>query len=103
LTLGMTELLAAGGVLRLSGVPDTPRARRTVRGLGLRECGHAAAIFAAPRLVWTRVAGDVLDVALLVKGASSARARRGRAAAVATALTAIGAADAAAAAAQLRR
>jgi hypothetical protein len=99
LTLGLTELMAPGGVLRLSGVPDTDRARRAVRGLGARECAHAAAVFASPRLVWTRVAGDVLDVALLAKGAASARARRGRAAAVAAALTVIGAADVIAAAA----
>jgi hypothetical protein len=101
LVLGATELLAPDAVLRTSGIPSTSRARRAVRALGLRECAHGGAIFAKPALVWTRVAGDALDVALLAKGLASPGARRGRGAVVAAVLTVIGAADVVAAAQHL--
>lgn len=101
--LGVTELLAPKGVLRLSGVPATARSVRTVRALGLRECGHGAAILlGSPKLVWTRVAGDVLDVGALLKGLSWPGARRKRGLATAGALAVVGAADVYAAAGELR-
>ncbi len=66
LTLGLSELLAPRGVARVAGIKPTERSQLGIRLLGLRECGHGAAILlASPRLVWTRVAGDALDVALL--------------------------------------
>ncbi|MCK8643578.1 hypothetical protein [Mycobacterium colombiense] len=46
---------------------DTGRSRRVIRALGVRECGHGVALLGGPaKLVWTRVAGDVLDMALLI-------------------------------------
>lgn len=67
--LGVSELVAPGKVAAIAGVDDTRRSRRVIRALGVRECGHGAALLAGPpELVWTRVAGDVLDMALLIAG-----------------------------------
>lgn len=87
--LGVSELVAPGKVAALAGVDDTARSRRVIRALGARECGHGAALAVGPeKLVWTRVAGDVLDVALLVAGVAARGPGRRRQGAVATALLA---------------
>jgi uncharacterized membrane protein len=96
LGLGLSEVLAPGKVAATAGIDETSRSRFVIRALGLRECGHAAALLFGPsKLVWTRVAGDVLDVALLgaalAKSNHGQRRRRGTASIVA--LAAIGAAD----------
>lgn len=79
--LGLSEILAPGKVAAIAGVEDTRRSRRVLRALGVRECGHGAALLAGPdKLVWTRVAGDVLDTSLLVAGVIArdpGRRRRG--------------------------
>ena len=95
LGLGVGELLAPGKVAALAGVDETKRTRRVVQALGARECGHAAALFGGPaRLVWTRVAGDVVDLACLVAGvAARGRGRRRRGTFVAAALSGIAAID----------
>ena len=67
--LGVSEVAVPGKVAAIAGVDDTRRSRRVIRALGLRECGHGAALLGGPpKLVWTRVAGDVLDMALLIAG-----------------------------------
>jgi hypothetical protein len=67
--LGVSELVVPGKVAAIAGVDDTRRSRRVIRALGLRECGHGAALLGGPpKLVWTRVAGDVVDMALLIAG-----------------------------------
>lgn len=96
LGLGLSEVLAPGKVAAAAGIDETSRSRFVIRALGLRECGHAAALLFGPsKLVWTRVAGDVLDVTLLgaalAKSNHGQRRRRGTASVVA--LAAIGAAD----------
>jgi hypothetical protein len=77
--LGATELLAPTLALRAGGVVPTRRGRNVVRALGARELAHGFAVHSSPALVWTRVIGDVLDVALLAVGhrAHSADAKRG--------------------------
>jgi hypothetical protein len=84
--LGVSELVAPGKVAAIAGVDDTRRSRRVIRALGVRECGHGAALLGGPpKLVWTRVAGDVLDMALLIAGVVArgpGRRRRGTIAAV---------------------
>ena len=42
--LGVSELVAPGKVAAIAGVDDTSRSRRVIRGLGVRECGHGAAL-----------------------------------------------------------
>src|SRR5579875_2460765 len=95
LGLGLTEVLAPGKVAAVAGVDDTGRSRSVIRALGLRECGHAAALLlGSNKLVWTRVAGDVLDVGVLLAGvAKRPRGQRGRGTVSALALAGIGAVD----------
>lgn len=84
--LGVSELVAPGKVAAIAGVDDTSRSRRVIRALGARECGHGAALLGGPaKLVWTRVAGDVLDMALLIAGVAArgpGRRRQGAVSAV---------------------
>ena len=94
LGLGVTEIVAPRKVAAMSGVPDNRRSRSTIRALGVRELGHAAALFFGPsQLVWTRVAGDAIDLAALGAGLSSRNASRARGAAAAVGLVGITAVD----------
>lgn len=68
LGLGLAELGAPGALAHLAGVPDNARMRRTVQALGAREIAHGVAILArsrSPMPVWSRVVGDVIDLAVL--------------------------------------
>ncbi len=59
-------MLAPGSIKRNTGVPGPTT---LVRGYGLREIATGAALRAADRpvrLVWGRVAGDLLDIATLL-------------------------------------
>lgn len=93
--LGLAELLAPRKVAEVAGVDDTRLSRRIIRALGARECGHGAALVAgSDKLVWTRVAGDVLDVSLLLAGVAAREpGRRRRGTIAAAALGGIGALD----------
>ncbi|MEH1096495.1 SRPBCC family protein [Micromonospora sp. CPCC 205739] len=66
LGLGITTLAATPRVSRLCGVDDSRTAQIVLRAAGIRELGHAAALL-VPRhagpAAWTRVAGDVMDLA----------------------------------------
>jgi uncharacterized membrane protein len=66
--LGLAQLAAPRGVARLSGIRPTTRTIAIMRVAGVREIGHGVGILANPRSkewVGTRIAGDVLDLALL--------------------------------------
>ena len=80
--LGLAQVTAPGAVARLIGIEDSDGARTVMRSAGLREIGHGLGIFASkPRpagAVWSRVAGDVLDLALLGKVLSNDRNDRSR-------------------------
>lgn len=92
--LGASELVAPDAVISMAGIRPGPRARQITRALGARECGHGAAILlGSPRLVWTRVVGDVLDVALLAAGLTKNRTSARRGALALLVLSGIGAAD----------
>jgi uncharacterized membrane protein len=63
--LGMAEVVAPGKLAELIGVEDKPAVFRL---MGLREIGHGVTILSQPwpaSGVWSRVAGDILDLALL--------------------------------------
>lgn len=68
--LGLAELLAPSAVSRLIGAPTNARSRNTLRVMGLRELTSGILVLggnqAAPGL-WSRVAGDLIDLALLGK------------------------------------
>lgn len=82
LGLGLAELLAPRAINKIAG----GRGRRTglIRLLGLREIAHGVAIFAQGRkpaaAVWSRVAGDAIDLACLGAAFASPQTGKGRAA-----------------------
>ena len=80
--LGLAELLAPQVMSRVIGVkePDE-RNRRTMQLMGVREIGHGLAILSnqqPARAVWSRVAGDALDLALLARTWANPDNDRGR-------------------------
>jgi uncharacterized membrane protein len=95
LGLGVSMTLAPRAVCKLSGVDDSAVARLMTRLVGLRELVHAAGLLAGPpEWVWTRVAGDAMDVpALLIATVNRNGTRRARAAMATTAVAGITAAD----------
>ncbi|MET8158405.1 SRPBCC family protein [Sphaerisporangium sp. NPDC005289] len=97
LGLGAAQLAAPRVLGRLGGFEDSAVSRATVRLVGMRELLHAAALLGSRRpasMVWTRVAGDAMDLALLGRAlARRAGARRRRVMAVSTAVAGMTAAD----------
>jgi uncharacterized membrane protein len=78
--LGLSELIAPGSISRLIGIRDDDRNRDVVRAMGLREITHGLGILSRPQSsswVWSRVAGDAIDLSLLGK-AMTASDGRGR-------------------------
>ena len=66
--LGAAELLAPSELARLIGVRDTSRSRGILRALGARELAAGVGLLLPRRpgrFLWSRVAGDVVDLALL--------------------------------------
>jgi uncharacterized membrane protein len=79
--LGLAELLAPGRFNRMIGVRDHRRGRKVTRALGVREIANSIGLFGRRRLapwLWARVAGDLVDLGLLVNAATARRARVGR-------------------------
>jgi len=77
--LGLAELLTPGTIAKISGVSE----KRTglIRLYGLRELASGIAIFSQKNpaeALWTRVAGDVLDLTSLSLACLSPDAKRGR-------------------------
>jgi uncharacterized membrane protein len=69
--LGLAQVTLPGVVSRLCGVdPKDDRTRTVMRLMGMREISHGVAILSNQqpvKAVWSRVAGDALDLALLGK------------------------------------
>ncbi|HTI36557.1 MAG TPA: SRPBCC family protein [Vicinamibacterales bacterium] len=67
--LGLAELAAPASVARLIGVRDDEAARRLLRAYGARELANGVAILGSgaddAEWLWTRAAGDVLDLATM--------------------------------------
>jgi uncharacterized membrane protein len=83
LALGAAELAAPRTIARLIGVPADDRTITILRAYGVRELGAGAAILAQPERatwLWTRVAGDLLDLGTLAAAMRSPETDRGRAA-----------------------
>jgi len=77
--LGVSELLAPKAIAKISGVSNTHTA--LIRLYGLREIAAGIMIFSETNPatgVWSRVAGDALDLASLGKAFASPRANKGR-------------------------
>ena len=80
--LGLAELIAPRRVAALIGV--NPTHQTLIRLMGLRELASSAGILregSSAAAVWTRVAGDVVDLALLGAAFTSNRSNRARLAA----------------------
>jgi uncharacterized membrane protein len=80
--LGLAELLAPQIMTRIIGIkhPDDTN-RTTMRLMGLREISHGVAILSTQqpaKAVWSRVAGDALDLALLGRTMANPENDRGR-------------------------
>jgi uncharacterized membrane protein len=87
--LGLAEIAAPRSVARMIGVNDDEETRNTLFAVGLREITSGVGILTKPRpagWVWSRVGGDLMDLALLGKAMSSEEADRGRVAAATAAV-----------------
>lgn len=78
--LGLAEVLAPGGIAKISGVSRENTG--LIRLLGLREIAHGVGIFSQGRrpagAVWARVVGDALDLACLGAAFASPKTNKGR-------------------------
>jgi len=77
--LGLTELLAPRAIARISGVSNAHTG--LIRLYGLRELASGIAIFAQEKpaeAMWSRVAGDGLDLVSLSIACTAPDAKRGR-------------------------
>jgi uncharacterized membrane protein len=75
--LGAAEVLAPAAIARIAGVSENKQSQYIIRTLGAREISNGLAILAepssAPR-VWSRVAGDAVDLGFLAAALRSDRA-----------------------------
>jgi hypothetical protein len=82
IALGVAELAAPDSVARFIGVVPTERNVTTLRAYGAREVGAGLAILAQPdraTWLWSRVAGDALDLATLAAAMNDDSTDKGRA------------------------
>jgi hypothetical protein len=94
--LGVPQMTAPGVFARSIGVRDTPRSRALTRAVGLRELAAASGILSRKRPVgwlWSRVAGEVMDLVLLSAALRQRGAQRDRVRAAMGAVAGITAAD----------
>jgi uncharacterized membrane protein len=66
--LGLAQVVSPDGVARFVGLQDNSRTRSLMRAIGVRELTAGVGILSRERptgWVWARVAGDVMDLALL--------------------------------------
>jgi uncharacterized membrane protein len=91
LGLGAVQLAAPNTVRRMSGADDSSLARVLVPFVGVRELFHAAVLLGSRvpgPWVWTRVAGDAMDLTTLGRAVARRRGARRRRAMTATAAVA---------------
>src|SRR5512133_3134578 len=79
--LGMAEVLVPGAMAKLIGVDDDDQNRTLLRTMGMREISSGVAILSKQqpeKAVWSRVAGDALDLAFLGRALANPENNRGR-------------------------
>ena len=94
--LGVAQIVAPRAMSRLVGVDDDGRNAVVMRTLGLREITAGIGILSKPRApewVWSRVAGDMMDLAMLGKALTSSDNRRGKTTAATLAVLGVTALD----------
>jgi uncharacterized membrane protein len=95
--LGLAEVAAPGRIAQLIGVRDDGRTRNVLRAYGVREITSGVGILSQrnpAQWLWSRVAGDVLDLASLGRALKSDEVNRTRATAATTAVLGVTAIDA---------
>ena len=76
--LGIPPVVASAPVARMIGVGESSTTRLTLAAVGAREIGVAAGLLTFPRrwMLWARVAGDGLDLALLGRSIANRAGRQ---------------------------
>lgn len=95
--LGLAQLVAPDRMAQLVGAHDGPRSRTLMRTLGVRELASGVGILSSSSpgpWLWARVAGDMMDLALLGNVAAREEARRTRTLAATAAVLGVAALDA---------
>jgi uncharacterized membrane protein len=81
LGLGIAQVVAPGAVSRVCGIAEADESTALMRALGLREISSGLAILGKQqpeKAMWSRVVGDVMDLALLGKALANPDNDRGR-------------------------
>jgi uncharacterized membrane protein len=94
--LGLAEVVAPHGVARFIGIEADEGSRRLLRGMGMREIASGLGILSQRNRtpwVWSRVAGDALDLALLGSAMRAESAQKGRVVAATAAVLGVTALD----------
>jgi hypothetical protein len=89
IAIGAAQVLAPGRIARATGAPERTR---VMRGIGLREIATGVALLNSQQpanWMWARVAGDLLDAALLARASRNDRSGATRAALVAVGALAV--------------
>jgi uncharacterized membrane protein len=79
--LGLSQVLAPRAMSRLVGIDDDTGNAALMRALGIRELTSGIGILSQQHptgWVWSRVAGDMMDLAMLGRAMSSSENSRGR-------------------------
>jgi uncharacterized membrane protein len=87
--LGLAQIAAPRGVARMIGVDDDEANRNTIFTIGVRELAAGVGILTREHPVgpvWTRVGGDIMDLALLGRALRNDDARRNRLAVITAAV-----------------
>jgi uncharacterized membrane protein len=90
--LGLAQIGAPRAVARFIGVNDDDETRNTMFAIGLREITSGIGILSSSRptgWVWSRVGGDLMDLALLGKAFNSEENDQGRLAAATAAVVGV--------------
>jgi hypothetical protein len=92
IALGLPQVAAPAWINRCIGVRDSDGARLLMRAVGVRELGAGFALLSRPRSagwLWARVAGDLMDLALLATALRDDRNERDKVSPAAAAVAAI--------------
>jgi len=79
--LGLAQVLAPLTMSKICGIDDAEGNTSVMRALGMREISHGVAVLSKQqpeKAMWSRVAGDALDLALLGKVMANPKNHRGR-------------------------
>ena len=90
--LGLAQIAAPRTLSRMIGIPDDDTSRNALFAIGLREIGSGIGILRNPRSpgwLWTRAAGDAMDLALLAGSLRDDDSSRGRVAAATMAVAGV--------------